>query len=668
MSLSELQLAPAMIGAVVQNRGHRFQYLDVNIELFYACNQQQDSYVAATEFLQDITAYQTDTLITAPWQKSILDRLQNTDILLINVFSVYSQGAAWRFIFHARQQYPNIKILVGGIGSHKQIFGSVNEHNQSWIHRTFPVHTSKIFGQILVDNHWVAGWQNDVGTNVLEDHLPMLPTIYKNQLVDFSEYKIDNYNWNYDKKSIPMLGSHGCVRQCSFCDVINHFPKYHFVEADQLSKNIVDVYNKTGISKIQFMDSLVNGSMSNFLALLKNLAHAKAQRWLPNDFSWSGTYICRPTSTMLKEIHQCLKDSGADTMVIGVESGSDRIRFEMEKKFTNRDLLDELEAFDAVGVKASLLFFPAWPTEKPEDFQETLELFRALSHWSHRGTVDSISLGTSGFGLIDNTPIDKNKESIGLVAGPTNFLWKCHSNPDLDFWESLRRRRAMSVWAHHLGITCDSEALFIRFLIHTLRTHKATIQEWTGDWKPHVLDVELDDVLWTRAATNHIKLRLINSGQQTVSFLLEYCDQKYNCSIEPGIVEYEFDLTRLSRDRAVLSFKFRFLDDYVAKIDQYNNGDYYSQTGVYIDLVQVDSRDITMYGFNQMVKQQWHGNTDFLPADYQLHTNNRAVLSNCDLVVTIPSGMSLHEHISRCRNPATYQEIDFLNQKLLRLK
>lgn len=667
LSLNELQLAPAMIGAIVQNRGHRFRYLDINLELFYNCNQQQDSYVTATEFLQDITQYQTTIPLISHWQQSILNRLQDTDILLVNIFSVLSQGGAWRLIYHARQQYPKIKILAGGIGSHKKISGSSSEHNHLWIHDTFPVHTSEIFGQILLDNHWIDDWQSNVDTDVLENHLPLLPTTYKHQLVDFSEYKIDNYDWKYDRKSIPMLGSHGCVRQCSFCDVIIHFPKYHFVEADSLTKNIVDAYAQTGISKIQFMDSLVNGSMSNFLSLLKNLAHAKAQGWLPDNFSWSGTYICRPSNTMLKEIHRYLKDSGADTMVIGVESGSDRIRFEMEKKFTNADLLDELAAFDSVEVKANLLFFPAWPTETSDDFQETLELFYNLSYWAHRGTVNSISLGSNGFTLIDNTPIDKNKDNIGLVAGPTNFLWKCHSNPKLDYWESLRRRRIMSRWAHHLGIACDNEASFIRNLIYNLKTHRKTIQDWTGVWKPYILDVELNDKLWERTATNHIKLRLINSGTQSVSFRVEYCDQVYSYVLEPGIAEYEFNLTRSARTQAVLDLKFKFSDDYIADIDQYNSGDYYSQNGVYIDLVQIDARDITMYGFNQMIEQHFYGNTEFLPTDYELHKNVRAVMTDSDLRIVVPAGMSLHEYISRSQTPDVYQEIDFLNKKLTRL-
>jgi hypothetical protein len=664
LSLNEMQLAPAMLGAIVRNKGHRYQYLDINLELFYACDKQQDLYIEHTEFLQDIIAYRDSNPTIDAWQQSILDRFSTTDILLVNVFSVPSQGAAWRFVYHVRKQYPTIKILIGGIGSHKRIFGSINEHNQQWIKETFPRCETKIFGQILLDNNWVDGWQQDVGTDVLEANLPLLPSDGQNRLVDFSEYKIDNYCWEYDKRSIPMLGSHGCVRQCSFCDVIVHFPKYNFIEADQLSKNIVEVYSQTGIGKIQFMDSLVNGSMSNFLSLLKNLTHAKKQNWLPQDFSWSGTYICRPSSTMLKEIHSYLGSSGADTMVIGVESGSDRVRFEMEKKFTNSDLLHELEAFNQVGVKASLLFFPAWPTETIADFDQTLELFENLATWSHRGTIDSINLGVNGFTLIDNTPIDKNKDAIGLIAGPATFLWKCHTNPTLDYWESLRRRRLMSKWAHSLGISCANEAFFIRNLIFSLEKHRDAITNWTRYWNPGLLTVDLDDHLWSKTSNSNLKLRLINSGSTKVDVELRYGQTVHDLLVEPGVTEFEIDLRRPDRQSIDFQMKFRFAKDYDPQIDCYDSGDYYSKNGIYIDLVMIDSRDITMYGFNQMMKQRWVLDNEFLPADYRQHQNFRAVIADCDLISEIKANVSLHEHISRCQVPATWQELDFLDEKL----
>ena len=147
----------------------------------------------------------------------------------------------------------------------------------------------------------------NVGTDIINKWLPGLPSTGRVPSMDFACYSLDQYQWHSGDRSIPLLGSHGCVRQCSFCDVIKQFTKYSFVEADQLTQDIIQAWNQTGIHRVQFMDSLVNGSMSNFLLLLKNLAHARQQGWLPQEFSWSGTYICRPPSSLLDQIHEVVQ-------------------------------------------------------------------------------------------------------------------------------------------------------------------------------------------------------------------------------------------------------------------------------------------------------------------------------------------------------------------------
>ena len=313
MALDEMQLAPAMLAAAVRERGHEFQYADINLELFEQCWQNKNEYFSRVETLQDYTQMCMNDAIIQKWQDSILDRLQDQDVFLVNVFSVFSQIPAYRLVTAVRDRYPQIKILVGGIGSHKNLFGAVHEHNQDWIAEQFVCANRHEFGALLLDNNLIDAWQSDVGTTVLDEFFPRLPTLNYRKLVDFSDYKINNYQWNNNITRIPLLGSYGCVRQCSFCDVIVHFNRYEFVEADELTKQIVAVYQETGISRIQFMDSLVNGSMTNFLTLLKNLAQARERGWLPRDFSWSGTYICRPPSSLLNDIHQALRDSGAET-------------------------------------------------------------------------------------------------------------------------------------------------------------------------------------------------------------------------------------------------------------------------------------------------------------------------------------------------------------------
>jgi tRNA A37 methylthiotransferase MiaB len=663
MSLNELALAPAIISSKVRKKGYNFKFIDINLELFKKCNQNFRLYQAKTQILQEFNDIKNDKIIKL-WNDQILKKISVCQYLIVSVFSHFSQPTAYRFIQQIKKTYPDIKIVVGGIGSQKKISHSDDAQIAKWISKEFKITNSNIFGELLLINGMIDSWQTDQTASEIEEKIPTHSNLQSTTIpeLDFSIYDLESYQWLYGNRSIPMLGSYGCVRQCSFCDVLTHFPKYSFIEADDLTKSIVDAYRQTGISKISFMDSLVNGSMSNFLSLLKNLKQSKQNSWLPKDFSWSGTYICRPRSTVLDQIHELLPQSGADNLVIGVESGSDRVRFEMQKKFTNQDLLYELTAFQQQQVKASLLFFPAWPTETLDDFNDTVKLFYQLAPFAQQGTIESVSLGTSGFGLLDGTPIDRDKDKIGLSAGPAPFLWTCADNPNLDFWESLRRRFAMADICENLGIQLISENTFRNYLHFVLTQHQDLIKDYSGKLLSTILPTTN---LNTSNLQSNLKMTVVNSGNVDIQVTLLHnvkIVKTHTCS--PGLTELTWKLeTDIDR---VDEFKLAFRFDKNHKINwqQYENGDYYDQNGVYLDNIYLDHKNITFWGWNQMVTQKLI-NPQELPDNYNDHINKRAVTQDTDLLWKVSTGCSSQKSLLKILAPLEYQQRKDIDYKLL---
>jgi tRNA A37 methylthiotransferase MiaB len=658
MSLNELALAPAIISSIVKKKGYDFKFIDINLELFKQCNQNFDRYQQKTQLLQSFNDFETDEIIET-WNNQILEKISACRYLIVNVFSHFSQSTAYRLICQVRQTYPDIKIFVGGIGSQKKISHSNDDQIANWIAKRFKNSDSNIFGKLLLDNRLIDHWQTDQTASEIENQLPTFSNL-QSQLAtsDFSIYDLGAYQWPNDTKSIPMLGSYGCVRQCSFCDVLTHFPKYSFIEADQLTKSIVEAYRQTGIAKISFMDSLVNGSMSNFLALLSNLKQSKENGWLPDDFSWSGTYICRPRSSMLDKIHELLPLSGVDNLVIGVESGSDRVRFEMQKKFTNLDLLHELTSFRQHRVKTNLLFFPAWPTETIDDFNKTINLFHNLAPVAQQGTINTICLGTSGFGLLDGTPIDRDKDKIGLVAGPAPFLWTCSTNPDLNFWESLRRRFIMADTCENLGIRLNAENTFRSYLNFILVNHGPLIKEYVGPLKNKIFTNNIKSDF-------ELKMTVVNSGQTDVMMELHQNHDtvgQFTCA--PGSTEVCWKLTPDAKKFNEFRLKIRFNKNHKPVWQQYENKDYYDQNGVYLDNIYLDYKNITFWGWNQLVSQKLINPTP-LPTDYSDHINERAVTQDTDLVWSIEPGCGLQKSLLEILNPEEYRQRKYIDQKLL---
>jgi hypothetical protein len=644
MSLSELALAPAIISAAVKNKGHNFAFLDINLKLFEYCNRDHTLYQEKTEELCIGVNHQTDPII-AQWINMIMDRVSVCQYVIISVFSQFSQPVALLLIEKIRTLYPNKIILVGGVGSQKPTDPSV----------------VKPFGQMLLENNLIDSWQSDISTSEIERVLPQQLTLEPVKDVDFSIYELESYDWSKVGRSVPVLGSHGCVRQCSFCDVIKHFSSYSFIEADQLTKQIVQIFQQTGVAKFIFMDSLVNGSMSNFLSLLKNLSHSKDQSWLPPNFSWSGTYICRPRSTQLDCIHKLLPASGVDNLVIGVETGSDRIRFEMQKKFTNQDLLYELDAFKINGVSATLLFFPSWPTETLGDYAETLELFRQLSKYAQAQTVDSVSLGTTGFSLISGTKIDQDKDKIGLEAGPTNFLWRCRSNPELTFWETVRRRLLMAEVCEYYGIPLNQENQFRRYLNINIRKFAKKILDYTGKITTPVHDHH--DFLATLPNTHTLFLSVVNSGTTPVKLTISTTDNTSEQSCSPGITDIQYKFVKNYKQSENLVMNFEFDREYIPHLNQYENGDYFANNGIYLQKIFIDQRDITYFGFNQITEQHVVGNI-VLPCNYDQHINHRCVITDTVLTWNIAPCAGLQGWILEKLHPVEQQERKTIDLKL----
>lgn len=657
MSLKELPLAPALISSVVKKRGYAFEFADINLRLYELCDRDYARYQERVELLQDIQNPTDSDPIISVWEQEILDSIANTTYLIVNVFSHYSQAVALRIVRLARTKYSNLTILMGGIGSQKYITGADNDKTRQWIESAFEHAQDVVFGQLLLNNGLIDSWQTDTTTSEIERVLPQ--RLGRHAVVndiDFEIYDLDSYEWE-SQRSVPILGSYGCVRQCSFCDVIKHFPTYSFVEADQVSKQIVDVYNQTGIGRFAFMDSLVNGSMKNFETLLSNLAHSRQQQWLPEEFGWSGTYICRPRSTQLDRIHDLLPKSGVDKLVIGVETGSDRVRFDMDKKFTNQDLLYELSAFRRHAVKTELLFFPAWPTETAEDFDNTLQLFRQLAEYAQTYVVETVSLGPNGFSLIDGTPIDRDKERIGLESGPTPFLWKCHTNPDLDFWETVRRRLLMAAVCEHYGLRLASENVFRRYLILNLNRYRDLILDYAGPLQREI--TTFTDTMNALPNQHRITLSVVNAGSSSVDVIVQ--GQQFKCT--PGVSEIAFDLIKYYSEPLTVTFDFEFDNNYQPEWAQYDSSDYYSKNGIYLEKILVDHRDVTLWGFNKFTQQHLLTQTD-LPGDYAEHVNQRCVIDRTRLQWTVPAGTGLQAWILKNLLDAEYQERESVDQRL----
>lgn len=245
--------------------------------------------------------------------------------------------------------------------------------------------------------------------------------------LDFSKYN------GYASKElrIPLTASKGCVRECTFCDVAGSWPKYIYKKGELVGEEIVNLYHKTGINKFEFTDNLVNGSISNFRAMNTVIANK-----LPNVIDYLGYAICRPKESMPESDFELASVAGAKIFKVGIESGSEKVRHDIKKKFSNDDIDWFARNCANYNIKQIWLMFVGYPTETESDFNESLRLLKEYSTFAKQGRItvflSSPMMLTSNSGFMRNYSqaygLEHNREDSW-----SDFFWTSNLFTDNTF-------------------------------------------------------------------------------------------------------------------------------------------------------------------------------------------------------------------------------------------
>ena len=357
----------------------------------------------------------------------------------VSLFSMYSQRFTEFFCKTLRLRYPQIKIILGGQGL------SVNGINSE---------TS--LGHDLQEDGIVDAWVKSEGESVLLDILAQGGNVGSNnwnQILNIDELDFpcyDNYDFNlYSIKSLPITGSRGCVRKCTFCDIHMHWKKFVYRSGENIVKEIIYQSNKTGITDFIFTDSLVNGSMKAYRDMIDMLA--SHNETIDNKITWTSQFIIRPKNQMTEEDWKNTKLSGSRRLSVGVESLIEHIRDDMGKKFSNDDIIFSLEQAQKFGITLSFLMLVGYVTETEEDHQEQLKLFETLVPFKD---VLEVNLGST-LGILPGTPLYNEPAKWSIELGKNENTWIV---PSINNTYEVRQRRRMELEEHlkKIGLVKDN--------------------------------------------------------------------------------------------------------------------------------------------------------------------------------------------------------------------
>lgn len=439
-------VSTAVIAGVLKNNGFEVQCIDLNIKLFNKLGQQL--YYSLTSVWEK-TRLATDEEIKILEKFIVKELLPNVDDntrILISVFTENSHVFAKMACEKVLELYPNCEIVLGGMG--------VNSFGTSMLDAKLCSYV--IFGEgedaiieLLKGNTDYPGINN-------RDKLLQVNNLDKIAFPDYSQYNFDDYDYLFEnKREVNIVGSRGCVRRCTYCNVPAYWPKFRYRAGQNIAEEMIKHYEQHGVNQFYFTDSLINGSLKAFRDMCDKLAVYNSTH--KANFKWGGQFIFKPIRQLTDDYFDMIAEAGGQQFYVGVETGSDKIRWEMDKKFTNEDIDYHLHHFYRTGMTCFFLMIIGYLTETLEDHEDSLKMYKRWQKYVATETIAGIDLSKSLMFLAD-TPLEKMIDSH-KVKFPSYMLdamgnrianemiWTSGLNPELTFEERMRRRLEVHEYA-----------------------------------------------------------------------------------------------------------------------------------------------------------------------------------------------------------------------------
>lgn len=443
--------APALLKASVESAGFSCRTVDFNIRLYQDLDNTADLETYFTTGL-NLEHEPSAVELVEQWVTELCKL--NPRYIGISVFTYQNRIATQLFCTAIRQLIPNVKIVIGGQGIAD---GGIEGESG------FAV---QLISQSLID-FWIRSEGEISLVELLKGNITY-PGINSNsfeQIENLNILPFPNYD-DYDllqyknSNSLPVTGSRGCVRACSFCDIHEHWA-YRYRNGQNIADEINYLNLKYRVTDFSFSDSLINGNLKefkNFIKLLSNRNQQSAEK-----ITWSSQFIVRSERTVNEQYWQDIADSGAKNLAIGVETGSDKVRLHMNKKFTNQDLDYTIQMMAKYNITCQFLIIVGYPTETDADFQDTLDMFTKYQPLV-QNVITSVTIGST-LGILPGTPLYHNADLYNIELDKYENNWIAKDNLDLTLGKRLHRRIMLKQHLESLGyVISDSNEHVLKIL------------------------------------------------------------------------------------------------------------------------------------------------------------------------------------------------------------
>ncbi|MCM2325697.1 MAG: B12-binding domain-containing radical SAM protein, partial [Candidatus Woesearchaeota archaeon] len=217
----------------------------------------------------------------------------------------------------------------------------------------------------------------------------------------------------YTTKSLTVEWSRGCVANCVFCKIKGLWSGYRYREPENIVDELEYHLKNNKIKKFTVTDPTFNGDFEK----LEKICDLILSRDLK--IEWFGQAI--PSKKMTLNLLRKMKASGCYKIEYGVESGSNKVLFNMKKPYTIEIIKETLvNTYDA-GIPVFIFIMVGFPGEDETEFNKTLRFIE-----DNRKLISAVK-SVNMLHLIDDTDVFEQKEKYGIrITDPSqrHIMWE----------------------------------------------------------------------------------------------------------------------------------------------------------------------------------------------------------------------------------------------------
>jgi radical SAM superfamily enzyme YgiQ (UPF0313 family) len=202
-------------------------------------------------------------------------------------------------------------------------------------------------------------------------------------LPDFALFDIERYIWHNNKyagtrntgvRAMTFNTSRGCPYSCHFCS--KSCLSFRSMSPRKIYAMLAALKKEFGLEEIYFHDELFLSNKKRFRELAPLLKSLNIQ--------WAGQ---ARVNLVDREFLELIKETNCAGLGYGIESGSQKILDNMNKKITVKQIESAMIYTKKVKIPIKVQLIFGYPGENEETVQETIDLFKRVDHPGRRFSI-----------------------------------------------------------------------------------------------------------------------------------------------------------------------------------------------------------------------------------------------------------------------------------------